>query len=61
MAQVKSACRIAFAPFSQMAADHPVPSDPPYEALASPTEVMDGELSEVYYPPSERSLTTREP
>ena len=40
-------------------ADFNVPSDPPYEAMASPTEATDGELSEVpstiHYPPSERS------
>ena len=35
-----------------------VPSDPPYEAMASPSEVNDGESetpSTIHYPPSERS------
>ena len=43
---------------SQMATSV-VPSDPPYEAMATATEVTDGELSEipstVHYPHSERS------
>lgn len=40
-------------------AELPPASDPPYEAMASPTEVTDGELSEnlstIHYPPAERS------